>query len=147
MWASITIVHGHLAHTVDAAMLVRVIVLLIEASIIVAPGANTVHWLSTSIVGALLESVGIWTGITIVGSSHCNVVQPASLVLVGFVIVGAGAVFIPCTNTVDWLNATILGALQVVVSIRTSITIVSRSHSNAISTASLVLVHFIVMFA
>ena len=48
VWASITIVHGHLAHTVDAAALVLVVLLLVVASIIVAPGANTVSRLSTT---------------------------------------------------------------------------------------------------
>ena len=54
VWASITIVHGHLAHTVDAAALVLVVLLLVVASIIVAPGANTVSRLSTALRRALL---------------------------------------------------------------------------------------------
>ena len=74
--ASITIVHGHLAHTVDAAALVLVATSLIVANIIFTPGSDTVHWLSATLVCALLVSTVIFTAETIVSLLNHNLKFP-----------------------------------------------------------------------
>jgi hypothetical protein len=116
VWASVTIVHGNLAHTVDTAALILMIALNIVAGIIVAPRSNTVHRLSTFLSSALLKFIGVCAGVPIVGSWHSDLVQSALLVLVGILVVGTGIILIPSTNTIHWLFATTYSALHVAVS-------------------------------
>ena len=70
VWASIAIVHGNLAHTVYAAALILVTNTFVVAGIIVAPRSNTVHRLSTLLVGTVLKLVGVFASVSVVGS--CN---------------------------------------------------------------------------
>ena len=67
MWASIAIVGSNLADLVDTASLILVVYLIIVASIIVAPCSNTVNRLGAFLSGALLKSIGVWAGVSIVG--------------------------------------------------------------------------------
>ena len=105
MWASKAIVQGNLAHTVHTAALILVVLVVIGASIVGTPRSNTVHRLSTTIVGALLEIVGVWASMSIVGSNHRDLVQSALLVLVGVLVMLARIILIPSANTVHRLGA------------------------------------------
>ena len=116
VWASIAIVHGNLAHTVEAAALILVILFIIMAGIIVAPRSNTVHRLSTASGSALLVIIGVLASLSVVGSWHCDLEQLALLVLVGIRVVGTGIILIPSTNAVHWLFTPSECALHVAVS-------------------------------
>ena len=52
------------------------------AATISTPRTNTVHWLSTSTVRALLVVVAVWAAITVVSSVGADLVVPAPVVLV-----------------------------------------------------------------
>ena len=97
-------VQVRLGDTVHSAALVVVIILVVMASVIHAPGTNTVHRLGTLLSGALLKLVGIWASISIVGGLDRDLVQSAALVAVSFLIVITRAVLIPGTNTVHRLG-------------------------------------------
>ena len=89
VWASKAIVQGNLAHTVHTAALILVVLVVIGASIVGTPRSNTVHRLGAALESALLKCIGVWTSVSVVGSSHCNLVQSASLVLVHFIVMFA----------------------------------------------------------
>jgi len=126
VWASITIVHGNLAHTVHAAALILVVIVVIRASIVVAPRANAVNRLRTTIVGALLEGIGVWASVAIVSRWYRHLVQPALLVLVSVLIMRARVILIPRANAVHGLGASTHCALQVAISELAIIPIVRR---------------------
>ena len=106
MWASIAIIQGNLAHTVHTATLILVANTFVVAGVIVAPRSNTVHRLSTFLIGALLESVCVWASVSVVGSSHFNLVQSASLILMSILVICTRIILIPSTKAVNWLRAT-----------------------------------------
>ena len=135
-------IHINIVH---AASLVGMIFTFIFTSIICTPRANTVHWLRATIVGALLKRIRVGTGKTIVGRCNRDLIQSASLVLVGILVMDTGCILIPSANTVHWLRATILCALHIAISIGTSKTIVGRCNRDLIQSASLVLVGILVM--
>ena len=147
VWASKAIVQGNLAHTVHTAALILVVLVVIGASIVGTPRSNTVHRLSTTIVGALLEVIGVWASMSVVGSNHRDLVQSALLVLVGVLVMLARIVLIPSANTVHRLGATILGALHIAVSVSTRVPVVGRRHSNLVGPALLVAVIAAIIFA
>ena len=117
MWASISTVQCSLADLVDSAALILMIPKNILTLSIITPGSYTVHWLSTFLSSALLKLMSVWASITVLSSSNCNLVQSATLVLVGILVVSTGTVLIPGANTVHWLSASTNCALHVVVSI------------------------------
>ena len=77
---------------------------LVVASIISSPSSNTVHWLSTASVSALLKLVVVWASMTVVGGSYRHLVQSAFLVLVGMCVVGTRVVCFPRSHTIHWLS-------------------------------------------
>ena len=87
MWARITIVLSHLADTVEAAALILVAISNVLAILIATPRSNAVNRLDTQIGGALLKLVGVWAGVTAVGSGNRDLVESAPLVVVGFTVV------------------------------------------------------------
>ena len=135
VWASKAIVQGNLAHTVHTAALILVVLVVIGASIVGTPRSNTVHRLSTTIVGALLEVVGVWASMSVVGSNHRDLVQSALLVLVRVLVMLARIVLIPSANTVHRLGATILGALLKVVHEGACISIVLVYNTDCVCSA------------
>ena len=147
VWASIAIVGSSLANLVDTASLILMVYLIIVASIIVAPCSNTVHGLNALLSGALLKSIGVWAGVSIVSRWHRDQVIPASLVLVHFVKVVALSIFLPSSNTVHGLDAKLSAALNVAVSVWASITTVGSGSLNNIGAALLVLVRILIMNA
>ena len=82
VWASITNIHGHLAHTVHAATLVFMPISNIVTSVVGTPRANTVNRLSTAIVGTLLKVVGVRTCISVVGWLYNDAIISTFLVAV-----------------------------------------------------------------
>ena len=72
---------SRLADAVDAAPLVLMIVFVIEALIIVTPGAHTVNGLCAGLGGALLEVMLVCASIAIVGRAGADLEEPALPVL------------------------------------------------------------------
>ena len=140
VWASIAIVSGSSANLVEAAALVLVTISNVVAGIICTPRANAVHWLRATIVGALLKRIRVGTGKTIVGRCNRDLIQSASLVLVGILVMNTGCILIPRANAVNRLRASDLCALHIAISIGTSISVVGRWTLNHVSSALLVLV-------
>ena len=66
IWASISVVGGLDRDLVQSAALVLMNLLVMEASIILVPGSDTVHRLDAKLGAALNIGVSIWTGIAIV---------------------------------------------------------------------------------
>ena len=137
-------IHINIVH---AASLVGMIFTFIFTSIICTPSANAVHWLRATIVGALLKRIRVGTGKTIVGRCNRDLIQSASLVLVGILVMNTGCILIPRANAVNRLRASDLCALHIAISIGTCISIVGRSALNHVSSALLVLVIRIIMGA
>ena len=131
-------VQSNLADAVNAAALVLMVLLCVVARIVVAPSANTINWLSATLVGALLLVVGVWAGLSIVGRSHGNVVQPASLVLVSLVVMSTRVVLSPRANTVNRLGTASLGALLVLVNVWAGVATMLRWSHHHICAATFV---------
>ena len=70
IWASISTVGRCNRDIVSSATLVAVCFLVVEASVILVPGTNTVHRLGTLLNGALLKLISIWASISVV--SRCD---------------------------------------------------------------------------
>ena len=105
VWASKAIVQGNLAHTVHTAALILVVLVVIGASIVGTPRSNTVHRLSTTIVGALLEVVGVWASMSVTICMKGDLVEPAFPVAVRILIMATESILIPSANTVHRLGA------------------------------------------
>ena len=105
VWASKAIVQGNLAHTVHTAALVLVVLVVLGASIVSAPRSNTVHRLGTTIVGALLEVVGVWASMSVIICMKGDLVDPAFPVAVRILIMATESILIPSANTVHRLRA------------------------------------------
>ena len=120
IWTSKAIVGRSLADAVHAATLVLVVLLVIVARVVDTPRSNTVNRLSALLSGALLKLISVWTAISIVGRSNRNLVGSASLVLASVLVMSAGRVHIPSSDTVHWLRALVSFALLKLVLKRTS---------------------------
>jgi len=124
MWASITIVLSNLTDFVQSASLILMISFLVVACIISSPSSNTVHWLSTASVSALLKLVVVWASMTVVGGSYRHLVQSAFLVLVGILVMETRVVCFPRSHTIHWLSTSRNSTLDVLVSIQARISVV-----------------------
>ena len=94
-----------------------------NASTIGTPCSQAVHRLGTTLISALLELVGIWASISVMGRSNCDLVQSATLVLVSILVVRASTVLVPTANTVHRLGTTTHCALNIAVSKRTRVAV------------------------
>ena len=108
VWASKTIVHGNLAHTVHAAALILVVVVVIRASIVVAPRANAVHRLRTTRPCAQRMPSCVRATVTIVLSFRYDLVMFASFISMSCFVVFAGAITIPLTNAIQGLGTSLI---------------------------------------
>ena len=105
VWASKAIVQGNLAHTVHTAALILVVLINVLTRIVGTPRSNTVHRLSTTIVGALLEVVGVWASMSVTICMKGDLVDPAFPVAVRILIMATESILIPSANTVHRLRA------------------------------------------
>ena len=145
MWASVATVQSRLAHLVDAATLILVTFTYVMTSIILVPSSNTVHWLSTTIVGALLKLIRVRTSISVVGILQDDLILSALFVTVVVCNIVAERVFIPGSNTINGLRAAAHSTLEVAFCIWASVSIVGRRLTHRICSASLVLMFRLVM--
>ena len=111
------------------------------------PRTHAIHGLRASTSRALLVVVRKRTSIPIMRSIHANQVVPTPPVLVVLVIVITRSIGSPGTSTINRLGASSRGLLLVVVSQRTSLTVVGREHAVLIEAMPEVLVLGIVIVA
>ena len=104
------------------------------------PGSNTVHWLTATTRRTRLVVVVVRATESIMSSTGADLVQSASSVLVILGKVSTGAIWIPGSNAVHWLTATTVCALNIVVAVRASISIVCSVFSVLVGSAPAVLV-------
>ena len=140
MGAAVAIVCRFERNLVLSASLVLVIFSIVVAGAKEIPRSNAIHWLSASILCALLKLMGEWTAMTAILGSYTDLVRPALSVLVIRSIVVTGAVSIPGAHTVHWLTAATLSALLEVVLEWTLVAIVVGLHTHRVSSAALILV-------
>ena len=128
------------ADLVQSASSVLVILGKVSTGAIWIPGSNAVHWLTTTTRSTRLVVVGVRATISVVGSAGADLVESASPVLVIQGRVFACSIWIPGSNAVDWLTATTVCALNIVVAVRASISIVCSVFSVLVGSAPAVLV-------
>ena len=80
--AGIPVVGSSTLNNVGAALLVRMLDIIVLASTIVAKRTKAIHRLGTALRSALLESLRVRAAVTVVGNIGRNLVDPAALVLV-----------------------------------------------------------------
>jgi len=80
--ASVSTVLRNLTDHEEAAPLVLVVILVIEASSVGSPGANAVHRLGATRLSALLVVVAVWASVSVVSGALGVLVVPAPVVLV-----------------------------------------------------------------
>ena len=112
------------------------------ALIVVAPCTQAVHRLGTALRGALLVGIDVWASESIVGRICADGIVSAAPVLVIIAVMEARAVGTPVSNTVHWLAATILGALNLAVRVWTLLSIEIVLRGDLVGSAALVLVVF-----
>ena len=111
-----------------------------NASTILTPSTQAIHWLGTALSGALLESIGVWAAKAIVGSISADTIDSASSVLVILGVMEASRIRSPGSNTVHWLVATRLDALDLLVLNWASLTVQVSLGGDLVGSAALVLV-------
>ena len=112
----------------------------ILAFIKLRPISNTVHRLGTAFSGALLIGIGIGTAIAIVSSIGADGIGSAAPVLVVIAVMEARAIGTPVSNTVHRLAAAVCRAINLVVCMRTFLTIEIVLCGDLVGSAALVLV-------
>ena len=105
IWAGITTMRRDSLHIIGAASGIGVLVFVIETFVVRAPHTVAVHRLGTTLRGALLVGIDVWTSITIVGRICCDNIVSAAPVLVVTAVVEASAVGTPVSNTICRLSA------------------------------------------
>ena len=99
----VAIMRRRSAHSIGTAFLVLVCLVVMSASIIVAPCTQAVHRLGTALRGALLESIRIWASKSIVGRICSNNIVSAAPIFVILIVVEALGVITPASNTINRL--------------------------------------------
>ena len=127
-------------HLVSLAALVLVARSNMLTNAIRSPLTLTVNRLAASRLGAMLLSILVHAIVTIVLGILGNHKAAAPLVLMILLIVEAGFISTPSSNTVHRLGTTRLGALLVLVAVWASITIVSSVGAVHVLSAPVVLV-------
>ena len=135
------------ADSIRSAPLILVTSSNVLAARVRLPLSNAIHRLAATTLGAVLETILIWTRISVVQGNLTHCVCAASLILMIILLVQARCIVAPRSNTVHGLSALLGGALLKFVSVWASITIVGRSDSDLVESALLVLVSFLVMEA
>ena len=143
--ASIPVVGRGSLHSISAALLVLVSLLVMLALIVVAPCTQAVHRLGTALRGALLVGIDVWASESIVGRICADGIVSAALVLVVIAVMEARAIGTPVSNTVHRLAAAVCRAINLVVCMRTFLTIEIVLCGDLESSASFVLVLFLVI--
>ena len=134
-------------HSISAALLVLVSLVVMLAGTIVAPTSQAVHRLGTALRGALLVGMSVRTSIAIVGHICADGIVSAAPVLVVLAVMEARAIGTPVSNTVHRLAATILGALDLAVRMWTLLTVEVLLRGDLVGSAALVLVTNSLMLA
>ena len=140
VWALVSTVGRGSFNLVGSALLVLVRLVVILACVILTPSSQAIHRLGAALSGALLVSVGIWASKTIVSSIDSDCIGPASPVLVVLVIVEAGSVRSPVSNTVNRLATAVGGALDLHVLNRTLLATQRCFCNDLVGSAALILV-------
>ena len=114
--------------------------LVISATSVFLECAKAVHGLGTALRRALLESLGVWAAVTVVGNIGRNLVDPAAPVLVVIRVVEALGIRSPSTNTVHRLAALVLGTVHLAIRVRASLAAQVSRRGHLVGAAALVLV-------
>ena len=115
------------------------------AGTVVAPTSQTVHRLGTALRGALLVGMSVSTSVAIVGVICADGIVSAAPVLVILAVMEARAIGTPVSNTVHRLATAVCRAINLVVCMRTFLTIEIVLCGDLESSASFVLVLFLVI--
>ena len=110
------------AHNISAALLVLVGFIIIDASTKRSPSSQAVHRLDAALRGALLEGIGVWAAVPIMGNVCADGVGPAPPVLVILVIMEAGAIGAPLSDAIHRLAAIVHTAIHKTIEMRTVLT-------------------------
>ena len=135
------------ADDIVSAAPVLVVLAVMEARAVGTPVSNTVHRLAATILGALDLVVRVWTLLAIEIVLRGDLVGSAALVLVTNSLMLAASVGAPLALAVHRLAAAALCAMLKLILMRTSIPIVQSKLSDAIQSAALVLMIFLLVVA
>ena len=124
---------------------ILVLIGIMEARAVGTPVSNTVHRLAATILGALDLVVRVWTLLTVEILLCGDLVGSAALVLVTNSLMLAASVGAPLALAVHRLAAAALCAMLKLILMRTSIPIVQSKLSDAIQSAALVLMIFLLV--
>ena len=142
-----SIVGSVCADDIVSAAPVLVVLDVMEARAIGTPVSNTVHRLAATILGALDLVVRVWTFLTVEILLCGDLVGSAALVLVTNSLMLAASVGAPLALAVHRLATAALCAMLKLILMRTSIPIVQSKLSDAIQSAALVLMIFLLVVA
>ena len=107
IWAGITTMRRDSLHIIGAASGIGVLVFVIETFVVRAPHTVAVHRLGTTLRGALLVGIDVWTSESIVGSICSDNIVSAAPVIMVFVVMEARTVRSPVSYTIHWLDTAV----------------------------------------